>query len=324
MRRREFISLLGGAAGAWPIAAHAQQPGKLATIGFSGGGTAQSLPIDAFVRRLRELGWIEGRNIAIEFRWAEGRSERFAEIATEFARLRVDVIIVTSTAQALAAKQATSTIPIVFALSADPVGAGLVASLPRPGGNISGLSAQQPELARKRVELLRQIVPYLTRLAIMANVGVSDAATEMREGASAARTIGLDVVTLEIRRSEDIGPALETLEAGRDALLVVGDPLTGANAIRINTLALGARIPTMYPARIMIAAGGLMSYGPSFPDLLRRAGDFVDKILRGAKPADLPVEQPTRFDLVINRITAKALGLGVPDKLLALADEVIE
>ena len=326
MRRRRFITLLGGAAAAWPLAARAQQPGKLPTIGFLGATTpsAGSQWVAAFVQRLRELGWIEGRTVAIEYRWAEGRTERSAEIAAEFVRLKVDVIVTSGTAPVIAVKQATSIIPIVFAAAGDPVGTGLVASLARPGGNITGLSIQAADLAGKRLELLREIVPGLRRLAVLANVGNPAAVLEMGEVQAAARTLGLEVVTLEIRRAEDIAPAFETLKGRADALYVCADALVNTNRIRINTLALGARLPTMHRSREYVEAGGLMSYGPNFPDLFRRAADYVDKILRGAKPGDIPVEQPTKFDLVINLITAKALGVTIPPTLLARADEVIE
>jgi putative ABC transport system substrate-binding protein len=329
LQRREFIALLGGAATStafWPLAARAQQAGKLPTIGFLGAATPSAWGpwTAAFVQRLRELGWIEGRTIAIEVRWAEGRSERFAEIAAEFVRLKVDVIVTASTAAVIAAKQATSVIPIVFAVAEDPVAAGLVTSLARPGGNVTGLSNQQTDLAGKRLELLREVVPGLRRLAIMANVGNPSSVAEMREVQTTARTLGLEVVTSEIRRAEDIAPAIEALKGRAEALYVCGDSLTGANRIRINTLAQGARLPTMYALREFVEAGGLLSYGPNFPDLWRRAADFVDKILRGAKPADIPVEQPTKFEFVINLITAKALGLTVSPTLLARADEVIE
>jgi len=325
VRRREFISLLGGAAVAWPLAARTQQPAKLPTIGFLGGTTPETWSrfVAAFVQRLRELGWIEGRTIAIEYRWAEGRGERFAEIAAEFVRLKVDVIVTVGGA-VLAAKQATSLIPIVFAAAADPVGSGLVASLARPGGNVTGLSSQFTDLAGKRLELLREMVPSLRRLAIMANAGYPASVLEMAEVQATARTLGLDVVTLEIRRAEDIAPAFEALKGRAEALYVCAESLVTTNRVRINTLALAARLPTMHSIREYVEAGGLMSYGPNFPDLWRRAGDLVDKILRGAKPADIPVEQPTKFDLIINLTTAKALGLDVPPTLLARADEVIE
>ncbi len=325
MKRREFIELLGSAA-AWPLSAHAQQPGKPPTIGFLGASvpSAWNQWVAAFVQRLRELGWIEGRTIAIEFRWAEGRSERYAEIAAEFVRLKVDIIVTSGTPTALAAKQATTAIPIVFASAGDPVGNNLVASLARPGGNITGLSSQMIDTAGKRVELLREILPGLRRLAILANIGSPNAALEMGEVQATARALGLEVATLEVRRAEEIVPVFGALKGRADALDVITDPLMNANRIRINTLALAARLPTISGLREFVEAGGLMSYGPNWPDKFRRAGDFVDKILRGAKPADIPVEQPTRFDLVINLTTAKALGLDIPPTLLARADEVIE
>ena len=324
MRRREFIGLIGGAATSWPLTARAQQA-KLPTIGFLGPTSASAWGswTTAFAKRLRELGWIEGRTVAIEYRWADGRNERFAEIAAEFVRLKVDVIV-TSGGAGLAAKQATSVIPIVFAVANDPVGAGLVASLARPGGNITGLANLTSDLAGKRLELLREVVPILRRLAIMANGGYSPAVLEMREIEEATRALGLEADALEIRRSEDIAPAVEALKDRAEALYVVQDPLVSTNRVRINTLALAARLPTMHGVAEYVQAGGLMSYGPNFPDLFQRAAEFVDKILRGTKPADLPVEQPTKFDLVINVTTAKALGLTVPPALLARADEVIE
>lgn len=326
MKRRQFIAALGGAAVALPLTARAQQAGKQPTIGFLGGGTssAQSLWTAALVQRLRELGWIEGRTIAIEYRWAEGRSDHLADIAAEFVRLKVDVIVTHSTEPVLAAKRATSVIPIVFGAATDPVGNGLVASLARPGGNITGLSLQSTDLAGKRLELLREAVPGLRRLAIMANVGAPGAVLEMRETQAVARTLGLEVATVEIRRAEDITPAFEALKGRADALYVCSEPLLNTNRTRVNILALGARLPTVHAFREYVEAGGLMSYGANFPDLFRRAADYVDKILRGARPAEIPVEQPTKFDLVINLITAKALGLTVPPTMLARADEVIE
>jgi putative ABC transport system substrate-binding protein len=324
MKRREFITLLGGAA-AWPIAARGQQPGKLPTIGYLGSGTpaTQGQWVAAFVQRMRELGWIEDRTIAIEYRWVEGRNERAAEMVAEFVRRKVDVIVTSGTAVIVAAKQATSVIPIVF-VAGDPVGTGLVASLARPDGNATGLSLQQTETTGKRLELLREVVPGLGRLAILANVGNPAVVLDMREVQATARTLGLEVIALEIRRGEDIVPTLESLKGRAQALYVVVDPLVNTHRIRINTLVLAARLPTMHTLREGVEAGGLMSYGANFPDLLRRAADYVDKILRGTKPADIPVEQPTKFDLVINLTTAKALGLDVPPTLLARADEVIE
>jgi putative tryptophan/tyrosine transport system substrate-binding protein len=326
LKRREFITLLGGAAVAWPLAARAQQPGKPPTIGFMGSTTSPVAAqwVASFVQRLRELGWLEGRDVAIEYRWAEGRDERAAEIAAEFVRRKVDVIVTSGTGMVLAAKQATSVIPIVFAAAGDPVGTGLVASLARPGGNVSGLSSQTAETAGKRLELLREIVPGLRRLAILANVSNPLAVLDMREVQGAARTLGLEVITSEIRRGEDIVPVFEALNGREEALYVVFDALVNTHRIRINTLALAARLPTMHAFREGVEAGGLMSYGPNFPDQFRRAADYVDKILRGAKPGDIPVEQPTKFDLVINRTTAKALGLAIPESFLLRADEVIE
>jgi ABC-type uncharacterized transport system substrate-binding protein len=324
MRRREFI-VLGGAATAWPLAAHAQQTGKLPIVGYLGVTTAaaQNRMTSAFVQRMRELGWIEGRTVAIEYRWAEGRTERFTEIATEFVQLKVDVIV-TSGAGAVAAKQVTSLIPIVFDIAADPIGSGLVASLARPGGNVTGLSNQQADLAGKKIELLREVVPGLRRLAIFANVSNASGPRDMGEAQTAASKLSLEVITSEIRRAEDIAPAFATFKGRADALYVVGDPLQFTYRVRINTLALGLRLPTMLARREDAEMAGLMCYGPNFPDLSRRAADYVDKILRGAKPADLPVEQPTKFDLVINLTTATALGLTIPESFLLRADEVIE
>jgi putative ABC transport system substrate-binding protein len=325
MTRRDFITLLGGAV-AWPLAARAQQAGKLPTIGFLGASTALAGGqwAVAFVQRLRELGWIENRTVTIEHRWAEGRDERFAEIAAEFIRLKVDVIVTYGTASAIAAKKATAVIPIVIAGAGDLVGTGLVASLARPGGNVTGLSMQTPDLVGKRIEMLREILPGLRTMAILANIGNPITMLEMEEAHAAARTIGLDVATSEIRRAEDIAPVFEALKGRADALYVCADALLSTNRIRINTLALGVRLPTMHGFREYVEAGGLMSYGANFPDLHRRAAELVDKILRGAKPADIPVEQPTKFDLVINLTTAKALGLEIPSSVLARADEVIE
>jgi putative ABC transport system substrate-binding protein len=276
------------------------------------------------VQRLHELGWNEGRTIAIEYRWAEGREERFAELAAELVRLKVDVIVTSGTPAVMASKQATSVIPIVFATAGDPVGNNLVASLARPGGNVTGLSNLISDTGGKRLEFLREVVPDLRRLAIMANVGNPASVLEMGEAQATARTLGLEVITSEIRRAEDIAPAFEALKDRADALYVCADALVNTNRTRINILAVGARLPTMQGVREYVEAGGLMSYGPTLPDQFRRAADYVDKILRGAKPADIPVEQPTKFDLVINLTTAKALGLEVPPTLLARADEVIE
>jgi putative ABC transport system substrate-binding protein len=324
MRRRKFITLIG-AAFAWPLAVSAQQGAKRPTIGFLGGASPAGWATwtAAFVQRLGELGWIEGRTLAIEYRWAEGRKERFAEIAAEFVQLHVD-IIVTSGPAVPAVKQATSIIPIVFPIENDPVGSGLVQSLARPGGNVTGLSLQFSDTVSKRFELLREVVPNLHRLAVLYNAGYAAVIVEMGEVRAVARRLGLELTALEIRRAEDIDPAFDSLKGDVDALYVASDPLVNTRRSHINSLALSARLPSMHGFREFVEAGGLMSYGANFPDMFRRAADLVDKVLRGAKPGEIPVEQPTKFDLVINIKTAKALGLEIPDKLLALANEVIE
>jgi putative ABC transport system substrate-binding protein len=325
MRRRDFITLLGGAAAAWPLAAQAQQAKPL-TIGYLGGGgpITQRAWVDVFVQRLRELGWIEGRSVLIEYRWAEGRPDRYADFAAEFVRLKVDVILANGTEPAVAAKQATSVIPIIFPSAGDPVGSRLVASLARPGGNVTGLSNLGPDLATKRLEILREVFPGLRRLAVIANIDYSGTALERKEIDTAAHALGLELVSLPIRRAEDIASVLVGLNRSADALYTTGDPLMNAQRLRINTFALAARLPTMFPQREFVEAAGLMSYGANFADLNRRAAGYVDKVLRGAKPADLPVEQPTKFELVVNLTTAKALGLTIPETFLARADEVIE
>ena len=324
MRRRKFIAGLASAT-AWPLAARAQQLAKLPTIGFFGSTTRSSwsLWVPAFVQRLRELGWIEGRTVAIEYRWAEGRPERFTEVAAEFVRLNVDVIVTAGAEPVVALKQATAVIPIVFAAAADPVGSGLIGSLRRPGGNVTGLSVQATDLAGKRLELLREVVAGLRRLAILANVSSRGAASEIREVQALADKLGLDTAVLEIRRAEDIAPAFVAL-TGAQALYVCGDPLVSASRVRIITFALAARLPTISDHRGYVEAGGLMCYGPNFTDLFQRTAELVDKILRGAKPADIPVEQPTKFELVVNLTTAKALGLTISESFLLRADEVIE
>ena len=326
MRRREFVAGLVGAAALAPPAAWAQQPGRIPVVGYLG-ATAASNWSDwtaAFVQRLRELGWVDGRTVAIEYRWAESRPERYAEIAAEFVRLEVDVILTAGVAVP-AVKQATSVIPIVFAVDGDPVGRGLVASLSRPGGNVTGLSTQHADTYGKRLELMREILPDFRRLAILANVDFPGAAQEMREVETAARKLGLDVVDrLEIRKPEDIAPAFAALKGAPQVLYLCADALLIATRLRINTFAMGARLLAIYPNRTYLEGGGLISYGVNNTDLFRRAGDYVDKILRGAKPANLPVEQPTKFELIINMTTARALGLKIPESFLVRADEVIE
>ncbi len=328
MRRRDFLGVLSGAVVApltLPLAASAQQGERVQVIGYLGVTTPSdgSERTTAFVRQLHELGWIEGRTVAIEYRWAEGRGERYAEIAAEFVRLKVDVIV-TAGGAVLAAKQATSVIPIVFAVANDPIGSGLVASLARPGGNVTGLSLQFTDIAGKRLEFLRETVPGLRRLGIMANIRYPGAVLEFREVQAMARTLGLEIARVEIERPEDIPIVFKTLRSRAEALYVCADPLLGTHRTWINTLALAARVPTMHGNREHVEAGGLMSYGANFTDLYRRAAHFVDKVLRGTKPANIPVEQPTKFDFVINLKTAKTLGLEIPPMLLARADEVIE
>jgi putative ABC transport system substrate-binding protein len=325
LNRREFIALLGCAATAWPLTARGQQPGRRPTIGYMNLASAATFTrgTTAFVQRLRELGWIEGHTIAIDYRWVEGRYERFSEIAAELVRLKVDVIV-TSAPGAAAAKALTSVTPIVFPLAIDPVGSGLVASLARPGGNVTGLSLQGPDLAGKRIELLRELVPNIRRLAILGNVGNSGSALEMSEAQNAAARLGFEVVMSGIRRPEDIAPAFDAIVGKADALYVCGDSLQSTHRIRINVLALGLRLPTVLSFREDAEAAGLISYGPNVHDLYWRAAELVDKILRGAKPAELPVEQPTKFDLVVNLTTAKVLKLTIPESFLLRADEVIE
>ena len=323
MRRRDLIALLGGAVAACPLAARAQQM-KLPTIGLLGGATAsaQAKWTTAFVQRLHELGWVEGQTVAIEYRWVEGRSERSPAIIAEFVRLKVDVTH--ATPNVLAAKQVTSVVPIVFPSAGDPVGNGLVTSLARPGGNVTGLSLQSSELAQKVVQLLRDLLPNLSRLAILYHIGNPVTALQTDAVKSAAGRFGLDVAIAEVRRAEDIAPAIEALKDRAEALIVPSEPLYNTNRIQINSWALRAQLPTIYFDRVYVETGGLMSYGPNWPSLWHRAAEVVDKILRGAKPADIPVEQPRTFELVINLKTAKALGLEISSTLLARADEVIE
>ena len=315
MKRREFITVLGAAA-AWPLVVRAQQPGRLPKIGFLGANTASAQRefTDAFVQRLRELGWIEGRNVAIEYRWAEGRFDRSPAIIAELLGLKIDIIVTHATGNVVAAMQATSSTPIVFTAVGDPVGSGLVASLARPGGNVTG----------KRLEILREIAPGLHRLAFLYHTSNPQHAAELREVQSAARSLGVDVAISEVGRAEDIAPAIRGLRDRAEALYVPTSPLFNIHRISINTVAQSARLLTIYGSREYVEAGGLVSFGTSFPDLFRRAGDYVDKILRGAKPADLPVERADKFELFVNLTTARALGLNIPESFLTRADRVIE
>ena len=325
MRRRDFIA--GGSAAVFLSApARAEQSTKRPTIGFLGAASPELAGpwVAAFVKRLGELGWTEGRNVAIEYHWAEARTERYSEIATELANRKVDVIVTWASAPVLAAKRATTTIPNVFAAQMDPVGAGVVASLARPGGNVTGMSIQQTDTAGKRIELLREALPRLARLAVMANSSAPGAMIEMREVATTARTLGLEVIPIEVSQAGEVFSSIESIRDRADALYVATDPLIFSNRIAINEMAQRQRTPTIYGSREYVDAGALMSYGPNWIDLFRHAAEQVDKILRGTKPADIPVQQPTKFDLVVNLRTAKALGLEIPPSLLARADDVID
>jgi putative ABC transport system substrate-binding protein len=320
-RRHTSLALL--ALGVWPFGAQAQ-PRRIPLIGFLGTTTqaTQGAYATAFAQRLRELGWIEGRSIEIEYRWGDGRNERLSEVIAEFVRLKVDVIVTGGNA-VLAAKQATSDIPIVFGLALDPVGAGMVASLSRPGGNVTGLSMQSPDLAGKRLGIVREILPRLRRMAILANAGYPAAMLEMAQAEAAARTLGITAVKLEVRQAKELAPAIAGFEGG-ELLYVCTDALIGTNIDEINKLALAARLPTVHGSLQAIPTGGLMAYAPNVQAMFKRAADLVDKILKGARPADLPVEQPTEFELAINLKTARALGLTIPQSLLMRADRVIE
>jgi putative ABC transport system substrate-binding protein len=321
MRRREFIALLGSSV--LLPSARAQQ---LRTIGLFGSGseTAQREWTAAFVQRMAQLGWTEGGNLKIEYRWADGRNERFAEIAAELVKLNVDVILTHNTVPSLVVKQATSSIPIVFATAGDPVGSGIVASLARPGGNVTGLSGQAPDTAGKRIELLRELSPELEQLGVLTETGNPYAALDVKEVQRAAHSLNVRVLTVEVKPSDKIDAVINSLKGRVQALYVLPTPRFYADRVQINIASLAARLPTMYVIREYVQAGGLISYGPNWPSMWRRAADMVAKVLKGVKPGDIPVEQPTEFDLIINSRTAKALGLVVPPALLARADEVIE
>ena len=325
-KRREFITLLGGTA-AWPLAARAQQAGKVHRIGVleTISTTLNVANFYALREGLRQLGYAEGQNLVIEYRSADGRDDRFPGLARELLALKVDVIVTRGTPAAKAVKNATSTVPVVMTASGDPVGVGLVTSLARPGGNITGLSAIVGELSPKRLELIREIVPGLARIAVLANTSNDAVRRDWARIETAARSLGVQSQLLDLRESDALGPTFDDASARRaDALVVVIDAITQANQQRIVDLAMKHRLPAIYSSREFVNAGGLISYGVSYPDLYRRAATYVDKILKGTKPADLPVVQPTKFELVINLKTAKALGIEVRPSLLALADEVIE
>jgi ABC-type uncharacterized transport system substrate-binding protein len=324
MRRREFITLLGGAAAAWPLAARAQQGGKKYTVGILSAGTTSPL-ITPFSAALRELGWVEGENVVFEHRYAQNWLERLPELAADLVRLKVDVIVAIGTLAPQAAKQATTTIPIVMTAAGDPLGSGLVASLARPGGNVTGMSLMAPDLGGKRLELLKEVLPRISRVAVLWNATNPYAALVFKETEVGGQTLGIEVQSLDVRAPDDFDG---TFEAARrqhpEALITVEDPLTFSHRKRIADFTAEQQLPSLHGVREFVAAGGLMSYGASLADLFRRAAGYVDKILGGAKPADLPVQQPSKFELVINLKTAKALGLTVPPTLLVRADEVIE
>jgi len=324
MQRREFIKFIGGFIGAWPLTAVAQQRGNQRLIGVLGADATVWNPWTvALIARLRELGWSEGDTVAIEYRWANGRSDRVSEIAAEFERRKVDVIVTYGSAATIL-RQTITTIPIVFAVAFDPVGGGLVQSLAHPGGNITGVSIQQPDLVGKRLKLLRQAIPQLHRLGILADAGYAEPMLEADRVKSMAQASGLEAARIGVWRAEDIAPALESLANKADALYVVSDALIAANRVRIVTLALSAHLPTIMSYNDYVAAGGLMSYGPDYPDLFRKTADTVDKILRGTNPGDIPVEQPTKFEFAINAKTAAALGVTIPQTFLATVDELVK
>jgi putative ABC transport system substrate-binding protein len=325
MWRRKFMLLLGGFAVASTSGAYGQQSAKQPVIGFLVAGTQASHGawVAAFAQRLSELGWTAGRNIKIEYRWAAGDIRQMTEFATEFVQKKVDVIV-TSAYGVVAAKQATSTIPIVFAAYGDAVSNGIVGSLARPGGNVTGLSIQPRELSSKRLELLRDIIPNVRRLTALVNANYSGVAQEVIGIRTASAALNIEANILEIQTADDIEAALATLAGQTDALYVYSEPLTNSNRHLIIRAATAAKIPTIFGFREFVDAGGLISYGPDFTDLFKRAAEFADKILRGAPPADMPVQQPVKFDLIINLEAAKALGLKISETVLTRADEVIE
>jgi putative tryptophan/tyrosine transport system substrate-binding protein len=309
------------------LTAEAQPPGKVWRIGMleATPPALNAAYLEAFRQGLRELGYVEGQNFVIEYRSADGRPERFPDLATELVRLKVDLIVTRGTPATLAAKQATGSIPIVMASSGDPLGLGIVSSLARPGGNVTGLTTVTVELGGKRLELLKEAIPRIARIAQLANTTNPASATQWRQIEEAARSLGLEPQLLDVRKPEDLARAFDTaIKRRADAVIVANDTLTQSNLRRIVDLSAKHRLPSMYASREFVDAGGLMAYGTNFPDRYRRAATYVDKILKGAKPADLPVEQPTKFEFVINLKTAKALGLTIPQSLLLRADQVID
>jgi len=326
VRRREFITLLSGAAAAWPLAARAQQPAKVPRIGFLFYGSPGPSPgIDAFRQGLRELGYIEGQNIAVEYRFASGRVGQLPELAAELVRLKLDVIVTPTTPASVAAKQATNTIPIVIAGIADAVGAGLITNLARPDGNVTGLTSISAELGGKRLELLKGVVPKASRVAVLHDPADRSNVLILKELQAAAPALGLTLQPLEVQGPGEFEGAFIAMSRERaDALFGAPGVLTFEHRKTVVALAAKSRIPTLWGHRQFVDVGGLMSYAVNFYDQCRRAATYVDQILKGSKPADLPVEQPTKFEFILNLKTAKALGLEIPPTLLALADEVIE
>ena len=327
LERRTFIGVIAGGILAAPLAARAQQAAKVPRIGFLGNSTAalEVNLVGPFREGLGELGYAEGRNILIEYRWAEGKYERFPALIAELIALKVDVIVTAGTPASLAVRKATTSIPLVMVAVGDPIGVGLVASLARPGGNVTGLSSIAPELEGKRLELLREVVPKLSHIAVLWNPDNPFHAGSLKETRAAAQVLGIKVQLLGVRVSEEFPAAFAAILRERPgALLVLADRLFLHNRARIVDFEAKHRLPGVYAYRELVEAGGLMSFGPSYPGMHRRAAYYVDKILKGFKPADLPVEQPTKFELMINLKAAKALGLTIPPTLLVRADAVIE
>jgi putative ABC transport system substrate-binding protein len=323
MRRRDFIALASNGVAAWPLGALAQERGKVWRMGFIAQGYEPFY--DALFEGLKELGYAEGRNLVVERRYAEGHAERFPEFAAEMVRLKVDIIIVSTTPAALAVKNATTTIPVVFPNAISPVESGLVASLAHPGGNVTGGAAQTAILSTKRLAILKEILPGLSRGAVLWNAANPALAYPWKQTQAAAKELGVTLQSIEVREPKDIGPAFAMMTQDRfDALIVLQDALTLQHRKEIIDFSIEKRLPGMFVAREWVVAGGLMSYGESLPDMYRRGAYFVDKILKGAKPADLPVEQVTKFELVLNLKTARAMGLVIPATFLATAEDVIE
>jgi putative ABC transport system substrate-binding protein len=325
-RRRFLLTSLAGAL-AGPLAVEAQQTGKVPRIGALAGATAATYAarFDSFRQGLRELGYVEGQNIAIEYRYAHGKLERLADLAAELVRLNVDVIFAVAAPETAAARQATTSIPIVFAGHGDPVGTGHVASLAKPGGNITGMSQMLPELSAKRLEVLKEAFPRVSRVAVLWNAANPTKVLDWRETQRAAPTLGIALQSREVQGPDDLASAFAALTRQRpDALMTLDDPVTMTARASIVAFAAKERLPTIYGLSDFVYVGGLMSYGPNRAEMYRRAGAYVGLILKGAKPGDLPVEQSTKFELVINLKTAKTLGLTIPPSLLARADQVIQ